>query len=66
MNEMEAQLNPAQFIRIHRSTIININFIKEMQHWYKNDYIITLKNGEKFTSSNTYKFNIEKILGLTG
>lgn len=62
MNEIESKLDPSRFVRIHRSTIVNIDQIKEMQHWYKSDYIITMKNGEKFTSSRTYKQNVEKVI----
>jgi len=62
IKEIGLTLNPAKFLRIHRSTIINIDFIKELQHWYKSDYIIVLANGEKFTSSKTYKLNVEKVL----
>lgn len=62
MNEIETKLNPNKFLRIHRSTIINIDFIREMQHWYKGEYIFILQNGEKFTSSHTYRFNLEKLM----
>ena len=37
------------FIRIHRSTIVNITQIKEFQAYFKGDYIVILKNGEKLT-----------------
>ncbi len=62
MNEIETKLNPDQFLRIHRSTILNIDQIKEMQHWYKSQYIFILNNGEKYTSGNKFRGNLESII----
>ena len=62
MNEIEARLNPDQFIRIHRSAIINIDHIKEIQYWYKNEYIFIMTNNEKIASSSSYRKNLDKVL----
>ncbi|MFC2135495.1 LytR/AlgR family response regulator transcription factor [Bacteroidota bacterium] len=62
MNEIESQLNPDQFIRIHRSAIINIDQIKEIQYWYKNEYIFILNNDEKIASSSSYRKNLDGVL----
>ncbi len=62
MQEMESRLDPEKFLRIHRSTIINIDRVKEIQHWYKNEYMFILDSGDKFTSGNTYRKNLDKIL----
>jgi two-component system LytT family response regulator len=62
MTQLEEQLDPEKFLRIHRSVIININHIKEMQHWYKNEYVLFLSNGEKFTSGSSYRKNLDPLL----
>ncbi|OGU54193.1 MAG: hypothetical protein A2V66_11640 [Ignavibacteria bacterium RBG_13_36_8] len=62
MNEIEAKLDPEHFVRIHRSSIININHIKEIQYWYKTEYIFILTNGEKLKSSNSYRKNLTRVL----
>lgn len=62
MNEIETKLNPDHFIRIHRSAIINIDHIKEIQYWYKNEYIFIMSNNEKIASSSSYRKNLEKVL----
>jgi two-component system LytT family response regulator len=62
LTQLEEQLDPAKFIRIHRSVIINVDHIKEMQHWYKNEYVIFLNNGEKFTSGSSYRKNLDLLL----
>ena len=62
MNDIESKLNPSKFLRIHRSTIINLDCISEMQHWYKNEYIFIMQNGDKVTSGSTYRKNLDALL----
>jgi two-component system LytT family response regulator len=62
MTQMEKQLDPEIFIRVHRSVIVNIRHIKEMQHWYKNEYVLFLSNGEKYTSGSSYRKNLDRLL----
>ncbi len=62
MTQMEEQLDPQKFVRIHRSVIVNIGHIKEMQHWYKNEYVVFLSNGEKFTSGGSFRKNLDPLL----
>lgn len=62
MNNIEASLDPEKFARIHRSYIVNIAQIQEMQSWSHGDYIIILKNGEKLQMSRRYKDKIIKGL----
>jgi two-component system LytT family response regulator len=62
MSEIEIKLNPKIFVRIHRSVIVNVNFIKEIQHWYKNEYNFKLNNGENFKSSGGYRRNLDHLL----
>jgi two-component system, LytTR family, response regulator len=52
---IEAKLDPARFLRIHRSTIVNIERIKDLHPWFNGDYSVTLKDGSKLTMSNSYK-----------
>jgi len=62
MTELEKKLDPAKFLRVHRSSILNSDKIKEMQHWYKSDYVFIMHNGERLFSGSTYRKNVEKIL----
>lgn len=61
MDSMEKQLDPQTFIRIHRSTIVNINFIKEIQVWFNNEYRILMKSGKMLTLTNTYRERFMKF-----
>ncbi len=55
MNHMEEQLDPSKFARIHRSHMVNIDFIKEIEPWSHGDYVVILKNGEKLNLSRRYR-----------
>lgn len=55
MDNLERSLDPQIFIRIHRSTIVNVNFIKEVQTWFQNEYRIVMKNGREFTLTSRYR-----------
>jgi two-component system, LytTR family, response regulator len=55
MNTMEERLDPDKFARVHRSYIVNISYIKEIQPWSHGDYIIVMKNSEKINLSRRYK-----------
>jgi two-component system LytT family response regulator len=54
MNTLEQSLDPEVFLRIHRSIIVNIGRIKELQPGSHGDYIITLKDGMRLQSGRSY------------
>ena len=58
LNRMESRLDPENFARIHRSSIVNMNYIKEMQPWSHGDCIVILKDGTKLTLSRRYRNNL--------
>ena len=55
MQQAESLLDPAMFLRIHRSVIINTRHIREMSRQLYGDYEVTLSNGAKFTSGRAYR-----------
>lgn len=63
MNKLEEQLNPQQFIRIHRSTIINIAKIKELQPYFNGEYKVTLLNNTSVILSRGYRDSFTAVLG---
>lgn len=62
MNELESALNPEQFARIHRSTIVNLDRIKEM-HPHFNEHLVVLRDGTRLKLSRTRKEWLEQWLG---
>ena len=55
MNGMEAKLNPDRFMRIHRSTIVNIDRVKEVQPWAKGEYVVIMRDGTRLIMSRLYR-----------
>jgi len=62
MQQAEAMLDAASFLRIHRSVIINSLRIRDMGRWFHGEYVITLKNGQRFTSGRGYRQRIQGFL----
>jgi two-component system LytT family response regulator len=63
MNSIEARLNPEMFFRIHRSHIVNIERIKELQPWFNGEYMVLLRTGMKLTLSRGYRDKLHEKLG---
>jgi len=62
LNNLERNLDPEKFIRIHRSTIVNVLRIKELESYYNNEYIAILKDGTKLKISKNQKDKLKKAL----
>ena len=60
---LETRLNPLKFMRIHRSTVVNIDRVKELQPWFHGDYIVILQDGSRLNLSRTYR---DRVIGLLG
>jgi two-component system, LytTR family, response regulator len=63
MNSLEQKLPGEKFMRISRSSIVNIERIKELQPMFHGEYVVILKNGTKLTLSRTYRDKLEKLMG---
>jgi len=55
MSRLEASLDPARFARIHRSSIVNVERIKELHPAFRGDYTVILQNGRELTLSKAYR-----------
>ncbi len=54
---------PAHFLRVHRSNIVNTQFIQEVRSLLNGDYILVLKNGNEIRASRTYRERLRSVLG---
>ncbi|MBI4750036.1 MAG: LytTR family transcriptional regulator DNA-binding domain-containing protein [Acidobacteria bacterium] len=61
MNQLETRLDPTRFVRIHRTTIVNLDRIKELQPLFNGDQTVILRNGNQLTLSRTYR---DRLLAL--
>jgi two-component system, LytTR family, response regulator len=55
INSIESQIDPRTFVRIHRSTIVNMNRVKELQTWARGEYRVVLQTGASHTLSRGYR-----------
>jgi two-component system LytT family response regulator len=63
MNALEAQLDSNTFFRIHRSHIVNIERIKELQPWFNGEYVVFLNDGTRLTLSRGYREKLQERIG---
>jgi len=59
------RLNPTDFIRIHRSVIVNVRKIKELIPVNSGEYIVVLKSGKELSCSRGYRANVQHIIERT-
>ena len=64
LNNIESQINPRMFVRIHRRTIVNIDRVKEVQTWARGEYRVVLSTGAHYTLSRGYRQHFEKFIRL--
>ena len=62
ISRLESQLPAQRFIRIHRSTIVNIDRIREMQPLSYGDYAVLLLDGTRLTLSRSYRQHVFRRL----
>ncbi|MBS1809067.1 MAG: response regulator transcription factor [Acidobacteria bacterium] len=63
LSELEARLDPQLFLRIHRSTIVNLRHIKELQPHSHGDFLVVLQDGQQLKLSRNYRAKVESCLG---
>ncbi len=60
---VEARLDPARFVRVHRRVIVALDQIKELQPWFAGDQVLILKDGTKLRVSRTRRAILAERLG---
>lgn len=64
LTTLEEKLDPRHFARIHRSTIVNVRQVKEVQPWFHGHHVVILQTGERLRLSR-YQRAAAKRLGIT-
>ena len=62
IGHLAERLNSSQFIRIHRSTIVNVDKIKELQPVNSGEYIVVLKDGKELSCSRGYRSGLQQLI----
>jgi two-component system LytT family response regulator len=63
MAEMDRLLDPRRFVRIHRSTILNVDRIHTIESWGAGEFLFILSDGSKLASSRSYRDRLRSVLG---
>ena len=62
---LEQRLASHGFVRVHRSAIVNVERIKELEPWFHGEYVVILKDGTKLTSSAAHSQALHRIIDAT-
>lgn len=62
MTALEAKLDPMEFVRIHRSTIVRVDRIRELEPLFQGDYVVVLEDTTRLTSSRGYRERLQELL----
>lgn len=62
MKELEQELNPNRFQRVHRSAIVNIDQVEKLCTRHNGEYHLVLKNGQNLKVSRSYKDRIKQLI----
>jgi two-component system, LytTR family, response regulator len=65
LNDLAARLDPMRFVRIHRSALVNIDSIVQLDPISHGEFEVVLKHGSRARVSRTYRAQLEKRLGQT-
>jgi len=63
MDDLEKQLDPARFVRVHRSAIVNIDRVREIHPLFRGDSTLVLRDGAKVKLSRSRRKNFEERFG---
>jgi two-component system LytT family response regulator len=62
IGDMESRLDPDRFVRVHRSTIVNVDRVKELQPSFHGEYTIVLFDGTRLSSSRGCSDRLHAII----
>jgi two-component system, LytTR family, response regulator len=55
LNSLETRLDSSRFVRVHRSTIVNIDYVAEMQPWFGGDNVLIMRRGQRLRVGRHYR-----------
>lgn len=62
MKDMEQRLDPASFVRIHKSVIVNVDRVKELEALSHGEYTVTLRNGKRLRSGRVFGDRLKTLI----
>ena len=65
ISRLAERLDSRQFVRIHRSTIVNVQRIKALEPVNGGEYIVILRDGKELSCSRGYRAGLKQFIGRT-
>lgn len=62
LSQLAQRLPGTRFLRIHRSTIVNVDRIREFQPWFQGDWVLVLADGTRLQSGKSYRARIKELI----
>lgn len=62
MKAVETRLDPAVFVRVHRSAIVNIDRVSALEPYFHGEYVVIMRDGSKLTSSRSHSERLRTLL----
>jgi two-component system LytT family response regulator len=62
MKDMERRLDPSTFVRIHKSVIVNVDRVKELEAWSHGEYTVTLRDGQRLRSGRVFSDRLKALI----
>jgi len=63
LTHLESRLNPREFVRIHRSAIVNLQYVRELHPWFHGYHLVVLESGQRLRMSR-YQKELAAKLGI--
>jgi len=63
LRNLETQLDPARFARVHRSAIVNVGSVKQLRRRSHGEYFLLLDDGTELKLSRTHRDQLQLLLG---
>ncbi|MCM3791077.1 LytTR family transcriptional regulator DNA-binding domain-containing protein [Domibacillus indicus] len=64
LTAIEKKLSSSAFVRVHRSFLVNINHIDQIEPWFNSTYNLIMKDGSKVPVSRTYVKELKQLIGF--
>jgi two-component system, LytTR family, response regulator len=66
LTRLEEALDPSVFRRIHRSTIVNLERVREIESLFQGDCVVVLQDGTRLNAGRAYRKNLDELVGKGG
>lgn len=62
LTRLEQRLPSHKFLRVHRSSIVNVDRIREMQPWFQGDFVLIMADGTRVTTGRSYRERVREFI----